>query len=244
MTLLDDALEAHGGATRWQAARQVRARARSGGFLLRTRVPGNRFADYRLTVDLDERRTVMDPFPEPGIRGVFDRGEARLEREGGEVVASRGDPRKAFFGRAGLRRNLRWDALDATYFAGYAMWNYLSFPRLLVQPGVEITELEPWRSGEAELRRIEVKFPESLDTHSRRQRFYLDAGGLLVRHDYVAEVVGGWARAAHLCADHVEAAGLVFPTRRWVRPIGPRNRPLPLPTMVWIRLADLRVDTE
>ena len=82
MTLLDDALEAHGGATRWQAARQVRARARSGGFLLRTRVPGNRFADYRLTVDLDERRTVMDPFPEPGLRGVFERGEARLEREG------------------------------------------------------------------------------------------------------------------------------------------------------------------
>jgi hypothetical protein len=145
MTLVDEALEAHGGAARWQAAKRVRARARSGGFLLRTRVPGNRFADYHLTVDLDERRTVMDPFPEPEVRGVFERGEARLEREGGEVVASRRDPRKAFFGRAGLRRNFRWDALDATYFAGYAMWNYLSFPLLLTRPDVEVREISPWR---------------------------------------------------------------------------------------------------
>jgi hypothetical protein len=244
MTLVDEALEAHGGAARWQAAKRVQARARSGGFLLRTRVPGNRFADYSLTVDLDEPRTIMDPFPEPGIRGVFAPGEARLEREGGEVVASRRDPRKAFLGRSGLRRNLRWDALDATYFAGYAMWNYLSFPLLLTRPGVETREISPWRSNGEELRRIEATFPESLDTHSRRQRFYLDAGGLLVRHDYVAEVVGRWARAAHLSADHVEAGGLVFPTRRWVRPIGPGNRPLPLPTMVWIQLTDLRVDTE
>jgi hypothetical protein len=243
MTLVDEALEAHGGAARWQAAKRVRAHARSGGFLLRTRVPGNRFADYHLTVDLDERRTVMDPFPEPELRGVFERGEARLEREGGEVVASRRDPRKAFFGRAGLRRNFRWDALDATYFAGYAMWNYLSFPLLLTRPDVEVREISPWRSNGEELRRLAVEFPEGLDTHSPRQRFYFDAGGRLVRHDYVADVVGRWARAAHLCADHVESGGLFFPTRRWVRPIGPRNRPLPFPTMVWIRLADLRVET-
>jgi hypothetical protein len=185
----------------------------------------------------------MDPFPEPGVRGVFERGEARLEREGGEVVAARRNPRKAFFGRAGLRRNLRWDALDATYFAGYAMWNYLSFPLLLARPGVEVEEISPWRSNGGELRRLEAEFPHGLDTHSRHQRFYFDAGGRLVRHDYVAEVVGRWANAAHLCADHVESGGLVFPTRRWVRPIGPRNRPLPFPTMVWIRLADLQVET-
>jgi hypothetical protein len=243
VTLLDEVLEAHGGATRWEAARRVRARARSGGFLVRTRIPGTRFADYRLTVELAEPRAVLDPFPRPGLRGVFDRGAARLERGDGQVIASRGEPRKAFFGRSGFRRNFRWDALDATYFAGYAMWNYLSFPLLLTRPGLEISEISPWRSGGEQLRRLEVDFPETLDTHSRRQTFYLDRRGRLRRHDYVADVVGGWAKAAHLCEDHVEAGGLVFPTRRWVRPIGPRNRPLPFPTMVWIRLADLRVET-
>lgn len=242
MTLVDEALEAHGGAARWRAVRRVHAQARSGGFLLRTRVPGTRFADYRLTVDLAEPRTVMDPFPEAGVRGVFDRGAARVERGDGEVIAARGEPRKAFFGRAGLRRSIRWDALDATYFAGYAMWNYLSFPLLLSRPDVEVREISPWRSDGEVLRRLEVDFPDGIDTHSRRQTFYLDERGWLRRHDYVAQVVGGWARAAHLCEGHVEAGGLVFPTRRWVRPIGPRNRPLPLPTMVWIHLADLQVE--
>lgn len=243
MTLLDEVLEAHGGAARWRVARRVYVHARSGGFLLRTRVPGTRFADYRLTVDLAEPRAVLDPFPESGVRGVFDRGAARLERGDGEVIASRSEPRGAFFGRPGLRRNFRWDPLDATYFAGYAMWNYLSFPLLLSRPDVEVREISPWRSDGEELRRLEVDFPESMDTHSPRQTFYFDAAGRLVRHDYVAEVVGGWAKAAHLCADHVDADGLVFPTRRRVRPIGPHNHPLPFPTMVWIRLTDLRVDT-
>jgi hypothetical protein len=239
--LLGEVLEAHGGLERWRAARTVQARVRSGGLLVRTRVRGNRFADYRLTVEVQEPRAVIDPFPRTGQRGVFDRGEARIEDEGGEVVASRADPRAAFFGLAGLRRNLRWDALDSTYFAGYAMWNYMTTPYLLTRPGVEVSEGEPWRQGEEAWRRLEVIFPEGLDTHSRRQTFYFDARGVLRRHDYVAEVVGRWARAAHYCADHVQAGGLVFATRRWVRPIGVRNRVLPGPTLVWIELDALAV---
>jgi hypothetical protein len=242
--LLDEVLEAHGGLERWRAARTVQARVRSGGFLIRTRVPGNRFADYRLTVDMKEPRAVMDPFPRTGQRGVFDRGEARIEGEGGEVLASRADPRAAFFGRAGLRRNLRWDALDSTYFAGYAMWNYLTTPLLLMRDGIRLAEGNPWREADQEWRCLEVDFPSDLDTHSPRQTFYVDSSRLIRRHDYTAEVVGGWAKAAHLVADHREFDGLTFPTRRRVRPRGPRNRVLPGPTLVWIDLDEIRVETE
>ena len=76
--LLDEVLEAHGGLERWRSARSIQARVRSGGLLLRTRVPGNRFADYRLTVDAQEPRAVMDPFPREGTRGVFERGMSRV----------------------------------------------------------------------------------------------------------------------------------------------------------------------
>jgi hypothetical protein len=240
--LLDEVLEAHGGLERWSAARTIQARVRSGGFLIRTRMPGNRFADYRLTVQVREPLAVMDPFPRAGHRGVFEDGAARIETEAGEVVGSRDDPRAAFFGRAGLRRNLRWDALDSIYFAGYAMWNYLTTPLLLTRDGVEVSEGDPWQEEGESWRRLEASFPEGLDTHSRRQSFYFDAQGRLRRHDYVAEVVGGWARAAHYCADHAQAGGLVFPTRRWVRPIRPGNRSLPFPTMVWLELSELQVD--
>jgi hypothetical protein len=44
-----------------------------------------------------------------------------------------------------------------------------------------------------------------------------------------------------MCADHVEAGGLVFPTRRWVRPLGPGGRPLPLPTLVSLDLSEIEV---
>src|SRR5687768_10410931 len=138
--LLDEVLEAHGGLERWRAGRTISARVRSGGLLLRTRVPGNRFVDYRAIVDLDQPRAVMDPFPEDGQRGVFERGTARIETDAGDVVASRDDPRPAFFGRTGLRRNLRWDALDSAYFAGYALWNYLTTPLLLTRDGVQVSE--------------------------------------------------------------------------------------------------------
>lgn len=140
--LLDEVLDAHGGAKRWATARRIRAQVRSGGLLIRTRVPGNRFADYEITVEPAQRRAVLDPFPKDGLRGVFDSGEARIEVENGAVIESRANPRAAFSGSSGLRRNLRWDALDSTYFAGYAMWNYLTTPYLLTREGVEVWEGE------------------------------------------------------------------------------------------------------
>ena len=241
--LLEQVIEAHGGLDRWRAARMIQARARCGGLLLRTRVPGNRFADYRLSVEGAEPRAVLDPFPTEGQRAVFDRGESRIEDDRGRVLAARSDPRPAFFGRSGLRRNLRWDPLDSAYFAGYAMWNYLTTPLLLARDGVRVTDGEPWLGDGEQWQRLEVDFPAGLDTHSPHQTFYVDSRRLLRRHDYVAEVVGRWARAAHYCDDHAEAGGLVFPTRRWVRPIRPGNRSLSFPTMVWIELSELEVES-
>lgn len=244
MTLLDDVLDSHGGIAAWARARTVRARVRSGGLLLRTRVPGNRLANARLEVDIDRVRAVAYPFPGPGQRGVFDDGAVRIESDDGEVLASRADPRSCFFGRPGLRRNLRWDALDSAYFAGYAWWNYLNVPYLFTREGVEVAEGEPWREGPESWRRLDVTFPAGLHTHSQRQSFLYDDDLRLRRHDYVAEVVGGWARAAHMCADHVSVGGLVFPTRRWVRPVGPGNRPLPFPTLVALELSEVEVGFE
>ncbi len=242
-SLLGEALEAHGGVERWRAARRIRARVRSGGLLVRTRMPGDALEDLRVELEVAEPRASAAPFPAAGRRGVFDRGAVRIETDDGEVLESRPDPRPLFFGRSGVRRNLRWDALDATYFAGYALWNYLTTPLLLTREGVRVRELAPLDGGEG-WRRLAVSFPAGLDTHSSEQVFYFDQRGLLRRIDYVAEVVGSWARAAHLCADHVEAGGLVFPSRRWVRPRGPRGGPMPAPDLVTLAISELEVEFE
>jgi hypothetical protein len=168
----------------------------------------------------------------------------RIERHDGEVLSSRVEARAAFFGRAGVRRNFRWDPLDSVYFAGYAMWNYLTFPYLLTREGVEVSEGDTWQEGGETWRRLDANFPPDIETHSRRQTYYVDADGRLRRHDYVAEVIGRWARSAHYCADHVQAGGLLFPTRRRVLLVGPGNRSLPFPTTVSLQLTDMRVETE
>lgn len=59
----------------------------------------------------------------------------------------------------------------------------------------------------------------------------------------------GPARALRVLTDerlrhHVQAGGLVFPTRRWVLLIGPGNRPLPFPATVSLQLTDVRIETE
>jgi hypothetical protein len=242
MQLLEEVVEAHGGRERWLGATRISARGQTGGLLPRTRMPGNRLAEYRVEVEVAEQRARLFPFPEEGRVGVFSGTEVAIETHDGEVIASRADPRRAFFGRSGIRRNLRWDALDTIYFAGYAMWNYLTFPRLLMRDDVSVSEGEDWDEDGQRWRRLEVEFPAGIQTHSRRQTFYFDPLRLLRRHDYVAEVVGGWARAVHFSDEHIEASGLVLPTRRRVRPVGRNNRALPRPTLVAIDLTEVTVD--
>lgn len=240
-SLLDEVLEAHGGLARWRSVSEARATGRFGG-LLRSRLPGNRMANVALRMHFDDQWIAFDDFPAAGRHAVFDRGVVRIESDDGdEVLESRSEPRTMFTGLSGLRRNFSWDALDATYFAGYAWWNYLSTPLLLTRDGVKVREGDPWRERGETWRRLEARFSPGLHTHSPQQTFYVDASGLIRRHDYVAEPVGRWARAAHYCDDHRDFDGLVFPTRRRVHPIGPRGRALAAPTLVALDIEDVNL---
>ncbi|MGH2723517.1 MAG: hypothetical protein ACRDI0_04485 [Actinomycetota bacterium] len=167
---------------------------------------------------------------------MFEPDRVRIESGDGDIVVDRPDPRAAF---RGIRHTLWWDHLDVLYFAGYALWNYLNAPFLLLRPGIEARELEPRDDHGEVLRRLEVGFPPDVPTHSRRQVFHFDGSGLLRRLDYTAEVFGGWARAAHHCDGHRDAGGLVVATRRRVVPGGRRGSALPFPTLVWIRLDEV-----
>jgi hypothetical protein len=88
-------------------------------------------------------------------------------------------------------------------------------------PGVDLLALDagglPGAAVGGEDLAVQATFPETMATHAREQVFYYNAAGLLRRHDYAAEVLGG-APAAHFCEKHVTASGLVFPTHRYVVP--------------------------
>jgi hypothetical protein len=222
MSLLERVLEAHGGEQRWRSVKEIRAKAQSGGFALTTKGQGKTLADYVVRIDPTRPFAAFRPFGGHSV-GFFEPDRVWIENDDGQLAEERRDPRSAF--RWSLRRQFRWDDLDLLYFAGYAMWNYLTFPLMLLRDGVEVRESD---------RRLHVTFPPGIPVHSRRQVFHFDDEGLLRRNDYTAEVFGKWARGRHFSYDHREFGGLVFPTRRRVH-LGV----LPRPTIVWIDLEEI-----
>ncbi len=239
--LVDEIFTAHGGLDRWRRASAISARGRFGG-LLRSRFPGNQMRHVDVRVEMARQHVVFNGFPHQDQRTVFDRGDVRIETRDGGLIDSRRNARAAFTGPSRLRRNLRWDALDATYFAGYAWWNYISTPLLLTREGVTVIEGDTWAEAGDQWRRLEVSFPPDIHTHSQRQTFYVDSAGLIRRHDYVANPIGRWARAAHYCNDHRTFAGLVFPTHRRVLPQGPGGRSVPGPTLVALDIDHIAIE--
>jgi hypothetical protein len=239
--LLTDAIEAHGGARRWGKVAEVGAHVRSGGLLMRVKGRSRSFIDYGLNVSTQKETAIFEPYPAPRTTGLYAGDSVRILAADGSVVEERDDPRAAFSGRAGLRRNLRWDELDALYFAGYAMWNYLNLPFLLARPGFESSEGEPIEVDGEPWRRLDVTFPDGFHSHCREQTLYFDERNLLRRHDYSPDVVSPLANAAHFSDEHTEVDGLVFPTKRRVVPKAPGGHPLPGPTVVWIDLSAIKV---
>jgi hypothetical protein len=195
-----------------------------------------KLADFTGTVSTAEPHTVLSPYPQPGQRGVFDRGRVRIETDEGEVVAERANPRAVI---RSLRRNFWWDDLDLLYFAGYALWNYMAAPFMFARPGFELEEREPWEADGERWRRLHVVFPDDIPTHSREQDFYFDEKGLLRRLDYTAEVFGSWAKAAHYCWDHEQFSGLVVPTRRRAVPRKRNGKPRMGVKIVSLRFGDV-----
>ena len=110
----------------------------------------------------------------------------------------------------GLRKLRRWSRADACYFFGYSLVTYLSLPFVLAD--CRFVRMRRWR----DLDGATVDFPDGFTTHSRRQSFFFDRDGLLLRHDYTADVVGRWAKGSHFSSDYVTVSGMPFARRRRV----------------------------
>ena len=224
------ALDAYGGEERWRSATAIEVTLSAGGLAFQLKWQ-RAFRRVRGRVELARPHVRLDPIDRHGRIGVLDGTEVRLEHADGNMLRSRSDPRDKFpYGR----RLLWWDALDQTYFAGYALWNYMAFPALLLRDDIEWREPQPGT--------LEARFPPYLPTHSERQAFHFDLEtGLLRQHDYTAEVFGGWAKAAHVILEHSTREGPTYPSRRRVTPRKADGSPRRGPVLVWIEVHDWRL---
>lgn len=233
--LLDEVMAAHGGLALWRRVQGIEASLSSGGLAFALHGQASALKELKISVSPHARRVELRDYTQPGWLGIWTPTRVELRDAGGRLVAARDAPRGNF---SRLIKNVWWDRLDMLYFAGYALWNYLSFPFLLAEPGVEVRA----EIGAHGARCLRARFAGDFPTHSVEQAFHVDAAGRLLRHDYTADVIGRWATAANLCLDSTTVEDLRFYTRRKVLPrMGPGEAVWPLPTLVWIELDDLAV---
>ncbi len=212
--MLERAIQRHGGWPAWQGAKGISLALRSlSGLLPSAKGAGKRFPlPSRAELWPREWVAVLHDFPSRGARGVFSSGRVRLLDARGQVREEATHHRDSF---RGWRKYRRWTPLDALYFFGYALTHYHTLPFTLVD-AVPL-RLRTGRVGGLRLRGVEVRIPPLVHTHSSIQTFYFTEDGLLRRHDYVAEVVGTWARGAHFWDDFVLVGGFPVARRRHVR---------------------------
>lgn len=235
-SLLADALEAHGGIDRWHRFNRVSASVVTGGALWAIKGVDMNAAPRIATSEFHRQWTSVEPFGDPDFRMVFVPERVAIKTRAGVIVAERDNPRAAFVGHT---LETSWDTLHLAYFNGYALWTHFVVPFILADAGIEVIEIPPIAQNGETLRGLRARFPGNIATHCAEQNFYFGPDGLLCRHDYDIDVLGG-ARSTHMLSDYVQVRGLHFPTRRRIYMRGEDGRPRDLVT-VSIDLSDYKL---
>jgi hypothetical protein len=234
-SLLQEALEAHGGQERWRQFQGVASTIVTGGVLWDIKAANLIRTPRRATSEFRRHWTQVTPFGNPEWTMTWTPGHAEITDASGATIAQRDDGRDAF----DRSYDAPWDPMNLAYFNGYAMWTYHAAPFVFGEAGYESCEIEPIAHDGEMLRGLSIRFPEGVHSHARQQRFYFASDGLLRRHDYEVEV---WADtpAVHFLSDYVDVDGLKFPTRRSVFARQADGRPDWNINLVTIDLSDYR----
>jgi hypothetical protein len=209
--LLQVAVNAHGGLSRWNQLKRVNANLSTTGAVFQVNGKFDVLKDVSIEAELHKQR-LSTHLNGQGTRTIFEPNRIIVETEDGRLVDSRNDPRAAFRGHT---RETPWDDLHVAYFSGYALWNYLTIPFLYTYPGFVTEELAPWLENGEQWRPLKVIVPDSIASHSREQVAYFGPDGLLRRHEYRVDIMGG-ASGLNYAADYRKVDGIVVPTKRRV----------------------------
>ena len=226
--LLALAVEAHGGLDRWDEFKTLKAELSVDGAIWHVKQQPGLLADKIFEIETHTERLTITPFTAPDRRSVFVPGRLVLETLDGTVVESRDDPKAAY---AGQKLETPWDKFHVAYFASEALWTYLTSPFLYTYPGFETEEIEPWHENNEEWRRLKITFPTYIASHSRTQFTHFGPDGLMRRHDYTVDILGG-ASGANYVSDYSEFQGIKMPTRRRIYAYDDNMQKVPEPLLV------------
>jgi hypothetical protein len=209
--LLDIAVEAHGGLDRWHEVNAVEIAVSITGAIWYLKSQPNVLDNIVMLADTDRER-VTTSFVDQDKRTVFEPDRVVIQGPAGTPEHVHDDPEQSFEGQ---ELETPWDAVHVAYFSGEALWTYLNTPFLYTQDRFISQEISPIEVDGETWRRLQVTFPEEVRSHTRQQNFCFGADGLLRRHDYTVDILGG-GTGLNYASEYREVDGLMFPTKRRV----------------------------
>jgi hypothetical protein len=234
--LLQTAVTAHGGLKRWHEIDTIRVAASITGAIWFVKSQGDYLKDIVMTVDTKREKLVTD-FPGQDKRFVFEPRKLVMQRVDGTVIQVRNNPEEAF---AGQHRETPWDDLQVAYFQGEALWTYLTTPFLYTYDGFVTEEISPIQVDGETWRRLKVIFPASIKSHSHEQISCFGLDGLLRRHDYTVDILGG-ATGLNYASEYRDVGGIVIPTKRRIYAYEGNYVPVMEPLLVAIDMGEIEV---
>jgi hypothetical protein len=209
--LLELAVNAHGGLDRWNKINAVRVTASITGAIWYVKGKADFLKKVVLTVETRKQRVMVELLSQQK-RAIFEPNRIVLETSTGDLVEARDNPEKSFEGQ---KRDTPWDDIDVVYFVGEALWTYLNTPFLYTRKEFAHEEIAAIQVEKEAWRRLKVTFPDEVKSHTREQIFCFGPDGLLRRHDYTVDILGG-ATGLNYASNYRDAEGILFPTTRRV----------------------------
>jgi hypothetical protein len=209
--LLSLAVKAHGGLERWNKVKSIKVAASITGAIWYVKGKGDFLKNVVLTADTRNERLTVD-FPGQGKRAIFTPSRIAIETANGALIEARDNPEKSFEGQ---QRETPWDEVHVTYFVGEALWTYLNTPFLYTRDGFTTEEIPAIQVEGETWRRLKVTFPDTVKSHTKEQISCFGPDGLLRRHDYTVDILGG-ATGLNYASDYRDVDGIIIPTKRRV----------------------------
>jgi hypothetical protein len=129
--------------------------------------------------------------------------------------------------------------VNVAYFEGEALWTYLNTRFLYTQEGFATEEIGSIEVDGEVWRRLKVTFPDHIKSHTREQISCFGPDGLLRRHDYTVDILGG-ATGLNYASDR-DVEGIIVPTKRRIYEYEGDYELVPEPLLVKIDMGEITI---
>ena len=232
--LLQLAVKAHGGLKRWNQVKAIKVAASITGAIWFLKSQGDYLKDIVMTVDTTKERLVTD-LPGQDKRLIFEPNRIVMEKADGTLIQARDNPEASF---AGQVRETPWDDIQVAYFQGEALWTYLNTPFLYTHEGFVTEEIASIQVNGEIWRRLKITFPDNIKSHTREQISCFGPDGLLRRHDYTVDILGG-ATGLNYASEYRDVGGIIIPTKRRIYAYEGDYQPVMEPLLVKIDMSEV-----